>query len=331
MMNVRRWKLWLLTAALVLSLCACGPKPPEKEILPEEPPAPDPVGFLDMEYPEMPVLSSQEEIASYMVYNFLRGELDMKFYVDREVGADYDARFFVDNAQDSSGAYNAFLAYTADDRTITDLGDEEGYYVHFPVTYTHPHYDEEARAVAWAWVRDNPPPKGGFTDFETEKAYARAIHDFVACRVTYDPKGYDPKGLNGANAYENFQEAYNVLGEGQETAVCAGYAHAFALIAQYAGINATWVRGNYMDDGSTHAWNVVYPCDGSEPVTVDVTWDDDYSLDEPGQTEASDAYFYVPVSQDSGHEIVDNMLILMNHVNTQQIEREEISPEDAMG
>ena len=291
----------------------------------------DPVGFLHMEYPEKPVLQSQEEIATYMMVNFLRDELDMKFYVDRDVGSVHDARFYVDNAQDSTGTYNLFNAYIVDCLDVEDLGDQEGYYTQFSVSYPHQGYDDEARAAAWAWVLDNPPPRGGFDDFEAEKKYARAIHDFVACRVTYDPMGYDPKSMDGVEDYEALQEAYNVLGKDQKTAVCAGYARAFALIAQYAGINATWVRGNYLEDGTTHAWNVIYPCDGSEPVSVDVTWDDSQYFDETGQTQVSYDYFYVPISRDTDHTIVDNMLLLMNHVNSWPIEREEITEEEAMG
>ena len=42
---------------------------------------------------------------------------------------------------------------------------------------------------------------------------------------------------------------------------------------------------------SSHAWNVIYPCDGSEPVLVDVTWDDGQSVDTVGQTDVDYSYF----------------------------------------
>lgn len=61
-----------------------------------------------------------------------------------------------------------------------------------------------------------------------------------------------------------------MLGKNENIAVCAGYARAFALIAQQADINTVWVFGNEKEMDS-HAWNVIYPCGGSEAVLVDVT------------------------------------------------------------
>ena len=96
------------------------------------------------------------------------------------------------------------------------------------------------------------------------------------------------------------------LGENQNTAVCAGYARAFALIRQYAGINCAWVWGNETEE-SSHAWNVIYPCDGSEPVLVDVTWDDGLSVDTVGQTDVDDSYFYIPLASEYEHKADENM------------------------
>ena len=89
----------------------------------------------------------------------------------------------------------------------------------------------------------HPAPIGGFQSFASEMACAREIHDYVACQVTYDPMGYDPCDMLYPSNYASLQEAYNVLGEGQDTAVCAAYARAFALIAHYAGINCAWGYG----------------------------------------------------------------------------------------
>ena len=139
----------------------------------------------------------------------------------------------------------------------------------------------------------------------------------MACKVTYDPRGYDPKRLTGKTTYEGLQEAYNVLGENQNTAVCAGYARAFALICQYAGINCAWVRGNETEE-SSHAWNVIYPCDGSEPVLVDVTWDDGLSNDTVGQTEVSYSYFYIPLSSEYEHKADENMASFIRYINEEK-------------
>ena len=111
----------------------------------------------------------------------------------------------------------------------------------------------------------------------------------------------NPETMFGETRYDVLQEAYNVLGENQNTVVCAGYARAFALICQYAGINCAWVRGNKTEI-SSHAWNVIFPCDGSEPVMVDVTWDDGSNFDIVGQTIVYDYYFYIPLSNEYEHE-----------------------------
>lgn len=66
---------------------------------------------------------------------------------------------------------------------------------------------------------------------------------------------------------------------------------------------------------SSHAWNVIYPCDGSEPVLVDVTWDDNMSWDEPGQTEVNDTYFYLPLSTEIDHQADANMDAFLRFVN----------------
>lgn len=58
-------------------------------------------------------------------------------------------------------------------------------------------YDLEARAEAMPFVLKNPVPTEGFQDFESEKIYARKIHDFIAKKVTYSPLGYAPELMIG--------------------------------------------------------------------------------------------------------------------------------------
>ena len=338
----KRLKCSWMVLVLILLLSACGPKPPAPEPdpvppppkeadLPLKAPTPDPVGFLTQDYPPMPVLHSQEEVSRYFLWNLLQGKYDMEFYLDRALGDDWDAYCLMDEAHESTKTYNLFGAYNVEEMRSEDRGDEEGLYAHFSVEYINPAYDEEAREAAWAWVRKNPPPRGGFTDFETERAYAQSIHDYLARKVTYNPLGDDQDFMNETYDYDAFQEAYNVLGQGQESAVCSGYARSFALIAQYAGINAVWVRGNHEENGASHAWNILYPCDGSEPVTIDVTWDDTDSVDEPGQTEVLDDWFYLPVSQDGSHIIEDRMIQFLDQVNDPDLTYVPTGAEDAVG
>ena len=141
------------------------------------------------------------------------------------------------------------------DSTMDD-GNPDSVYGKVKLVYDAPEYDLEARLGAFRYVVENPPPEGGFSDYDEERAYAKKVHDYVACKVTYNPIGFEPGLPVTQTRYDIFQEAYNVLGENQDSAVCAGYARAFALICQYAGINCAWVWGNETED-SSHAWNVI--------------------------------------------------------------------------
>ena len=115
------------------------------------------------------------------------------------------------------------------------------------------------------------------------------LHDAVANRVTY-------------KYTENDQTPYGALVEGE--AVCNGYATAYQLLLQRAGIRAWTVNGTSLDEA--HAWNVVW-MDDDTCVYTDVTWDDveylshyyfNMSLDEIAKEHEADAIFDLP---DCGH------------------------------
>lgn len=276
---------------------------------------PDILGLRNAQYEEMPTFGTQNEVSKFVLWNFLNDCFEFEFFLRKEIVPDEGSGFCVlNNACVSAMTYYLFGAYDMFDMYTKELEEDDKVYARIKLIYTDPDLDAEARAEALEFVLKNPVPNDGFEDFESEKAYARKIHDFIAKKVTYSPKGYNPNDLLSSNDYEALQEAYNVLGEDQNEVVCAGYARAFALIAQYAGINAVWVSGNETETES-HAWNVIYPCDGSEPVLIDVTWDDTGSEDLPGQEFVSDRYFYINLSEDYEHhayEYVDGFLAFVN-------------------
>jgi hypothetical protein len=82
------------------------------------------------------------------------------------------------------------------------------------------------------------------------------LHDAVAEIVNYASTSND-------------QTPYGALVE--RTAVCNGYATAYQLLLQRAGITAWTISGTA--NGGPHAWNVVWLEDGV-CVYTDVTWDD---------------------------------------------------------
>ena len=274
---------------------------------------PDVLKLREKKYEDIPFLETQEQLSEYALWNLLYGrtEFECRLSWDLSYGLSQVA---LSRACEAAMSYYLFSSYQEWDLYTKDDGDPDSVYGKIKLVYDNPEYDLEARLGAFRYVVKNPPPEGGFSDYDEEREYARKIHDYVACKVTYDPMGYNPELMLGMTRYDDLQEAYNVLGENQNTAVCAGYARAFALICQYAGINCAWVRGNETEE-SSHAWNVIYPCDGSEPVLVDVTWDDGQSVDTVGQTDVDYSYFYIPLSSEYEHVADENMAGFIRYIN----------------
>ena len=274
---------------------------------------PDVLKLREKKYEDIPFLETQEQLSEYALWNLLCGRTEFECRLSWELSYNVSS-VALERACDAAMSYYLFSSYKKWDVYTEDDGNPDSVYGKVKLVYDVPEFDLEARQGAWNYVMKNPPPEGGFSDYAEEREYARKIHDYVACKVTYDPMGYDPKNMNGNTRYDDLQEAYNVLGENQNTAVCAGYARAFALICHYAGINCAWVRGNETEE-SSHAWNMVYPCDGSEPVLVDVTWDDGLSLDTVGQTDVDHTYFYIPLFSEYEHEADENMASFIEYIN----------------
>ena len=273
----------------------------------------DVLKLREKKYENMPFLETQEQLSEYALWNLLYGRTEFECRLSWELSYNVSA-VALERACEEAMSYYLFSSYKIWDSYTEDDGDPNSVYGKVKLVYDAPEFDLEARLGAFRYVVKNPPPEGGFSDYDEEREYARKIHDYVACKVTYDPMGYDPERLKGMTGYDDLQEAYNVLGENQNTAVCAGYARAFALICQYAGINCAWVWGNETEE-SSHAWNVIYPCDGSEPVLVDVTWDDGLSVDTVGQTDVDYSYFYIPLASEYEHKADENMANFIQYIN----------------
>lgn len=243
---------------------------------------PDILGIRNTRYEKKPTFDTQNEITKYVLYNLLNNQYEFEFYINKDLATDEGTGFCILNdACETAMSYYLFSAYNTINMFVEDCEYYDKVYAKITLVYKMPDYDLEAKAKALEFVKKNPIPDGGFKDFESEKLYAKRIHDFICKKVTYSSIGYDPESMLGLEKYEACQEAYNVLDESQTCAVCAGYARSFALIAQYSGINCAWVYGNETETTS-HAWNIIYPCDDSEPVLIDVTWDDTQSDDIQG-------------------------------------------------
>lgn len=100
------------------------------------------------------------------------------------------------------------------------------------------------------------------SDYEKELI----LHDAIAENVTY---AY----IEGTNTPETARWAHtieSVFSPERDSAVCEGYAKAFQLLLNAAGIDCIYVVGKA--SGSGHAWNQVYIED--QWYNVDVTWND---------------------------------------------------------
>lgn len=91
----------------------------------------------------------------------------------------------------------------------------------------------------------------------------KSIHDQIVDKITYDPN------YNNSNKNPTNHEPVAVFNS-PYLAVCEGYAEAFKLLCDKAGIPCITVTGTA---GGGHKWNYVKMEDGNW-YAVDVTWDD---------------------------------------------------------
>lgn len=139
-------------------------------------------------------------------------------------------------------------------------------------------HQEEAAVLAQGIARQQTQ---GLTD---ERDKLRALHDYLIKNCQYDTEAAaDGSKVNGADAPFT---AYGALVDGK--AVCAGYARAFTLLCQGAGLDAIYV----VDAGMNHGWNAVR-LEG-ETYFIDCTFDD--PVPDRGD-EASDRYFLLTADE----------------------------------
>ena len=103
-------------------------------------------------------------------------------------------------------------------------------------------------------------------DVSTASGKVKAIHDYLCNLLIYD------EGTTAlAKAYAH--SAAGVFLSPTKRVVCEGYAKAFKLLCQEAGLESALVVGNA---GGDHMWNYVKMDDGKWYV-IDATWDDNSS------------------------------------------------------
>ena len=113
---------------------------------------------------------------------------------------------------------------------------------------------DRARAVLEEWT------DAGMDEYGRE----RAVYAWLTTHVTYDHSHYSAQG-----APRTSYEPYGPLVEG--AGVCLGYASAFQLLMDMAGVECITVTGAAFGNRENHAWNMVR-LDGTW-YCVDATWD----------------------------------------------------------
>ena len=102
------------------------------------------------------------------------------------------------------------------------------------------------------------------TDDEYDVEYY--LHDKLVSNCTYDSDAADKGSAEFPNAYS----AYGAIAEGK--AVCEGYARGLQLLFDKTGIRGTLVRGESLENGEGHMWNMVSI--NGNPYHLDATWND---------------------------------------------------------
>lgn len=118
--------------------------------------------------------------------------------------------------------------------------------------------DKQVLDAAAAVFEDYITPD--MSDYEKE----RAIYIWLTTHAVYDGSHYEPQG-----APRSSYEPYGPLING--TGVCLGYAEAFRLMMDMAGVECITVTGAAYQNRENHAWNMVR-LDGNW-YCVDSTWD----------------------------------------------------------
>ena len=122
----------------------------------------------------------------------------------------------------------------------------------------------------------------GMSDFDK----AKAIHDYLVVNVDYDYENYCANTIPA--------ECYTALGAlKNKYAVCAGYAKAFKLLCELAGLECDYVTGTA---GGPHAWNQVKV--SGKWYNVDVTWDDPVSTGKAFDDHRYNRYSYFLISDE---------------------------------
>ena len=201
-------------------------------------------------------------------------------------------------------ALKAFYAYDYDHPAYYWISNE----VLFNENCVYPCTEKEyatvgARRVLDALVSDSVKAYASMANTGTTTLDKIAlVHDKIINDIdyAYDSDGTTPNPARWAHG------VHGVFDPEHKSAVCEGYADAFALIMNYMEIPNFYIVGNAgasgPGGGSGHAWNAVYDDAAERYLYMDLTWDD------AGEKGYNYAYFGMPMTnfEEEHHEYKAN-------------------------
>ncbi len=124
----------------------------------------------------------------------------------------------------------------------------------------------------------------GIESYRTDEDKYKFIHDRLCDEISYD---YDRLNY-GPGTEENFyaHSIYGVIYD--KTAVCEGYAEAYKMLCNEAGLPC-YCQSGFTPGGEGHEWNIVSP-GNSRWYYVDTTWDDSDEINISGYTSTGKVY-----------------------------------------
>ena len=133
---------------------------------------PDVLKLREKKYEYMPFLETQEQLSEYALWNLLWGRTEFECRLSWDLSYGVSAAALERSCEDAM-TYYLFSSYKPWDMLTEDDGDPDSLYAKVKLVYDVPEFDLEARLSALRYVVNDPPPEGGFSDYDEERAYAR--------------------------------------------------------------------------------------------------------------------------------------------------------------
>lgn len=133
---------------------------------------PDVLKLREKRYETIPFLETQDQLSEYALWNLLYGRTEFECRLSWDLSYDVSA-VALERACEDAMSYYLFSSYKNWDMYTEDDGNPDSVYGKVKLVYDAPEFDLEARLGAYSYVMKNPPPKGGFSDYDEERAYAK--------------------------------------------------------------------------------------------------------------------------------------------------------------